>query len=304
MKNNYIRFSDLPSNDIIPILDRALEFKSGAISTSLRDKTAVLLFEKPSLRTKLSFWRGIKLLGGNPIYFGPEEVGFGKRESIKDIAKVISQLSDLVVIRTFEDSSLDTFASASEIPVINGLSNGEHPCQALADLLTIYEKNSALHDIKVAFIGDANNVAKSLAYGIAGVGGTLNIASPNGYGLKEDVLHSIENYGSGSVNQMEQPIIAVRNADFVYTDVWTSMGQESEMEKRAEDFRDYQVTPNLLKKAKPSVKFMHDMPAHDGEEISEGLLYDERSIVFTQAENRLWAQVALMDVRFNRERKF
>ncbi|MBI21770.1 MAG: ornithine carbamoyltransferase [Chloroflexi bacterium] len=296
---NFINFSDIKYQSIIDLLDTALEFKSGRKSNNLSNKTAVLLFEKPSLRTKLSFWKSVQFLNGNPIYFGPEEVGLDKRESIKDVANVIGQMADLAIIRTFSHESLNQFTKFSEIPVINALSDGEHPCQALADILTMYEIHKNINSISVAFIGDANNVAKSLAFAISGIGGTLNLASPPGYGFKKNTIQKINDFGSGTINQIENPFEAVKNCDFVYTDVWTSMGQEKQTKLRLKKFHGYQVNEKILDSAKKNVYFMHDLPAHHGEEISDGLLYDSRSIVFKQAENRIWAQIALIDKIFS-----
>ena len=298
MVNHFLYFSDIASDEIQSVLDHAIELKSGASSTALTGKSVAILFEKPSLRTKLSFWVGTEKLGGNPVHFAPEEVGLGKREPVADVANVMSRMSDMVVIRTFAQSTLDEFASAATIPVINALTDAEHPCQALADVQTIMEQLGSVSGAKVAFIGDGNNVAVSLAYAVAGLGGHLIVASPGGYTLPQETLDGANAYGAsvgGSVSQVTNPKEGVAGADIVYTDVWTSMGQEAETAKRLTAFDGYQVNPALLDQAAPNVKFMHDLPAHPGEEISDGLLYDPRSVAFDQAENRLWAQAALME---------
>lgn len=295
MTNHYLYVADLSADEILPILNRAVELKNGASSNALAGKSIALLFEKPSLRTKLSFWIGAEKLGGKPVYFSPEEVGLGKREPVADVANVMSRMADAAVIRTFAQSTLDEFAAAASIPVINALTDGEHPCQALADTQTILEQCGTVNGKKIVFVGDGNNVAISLAYAVVGLGGHLIVASPNGYEVPESDLASANAYGPGSVTQATDPKEAVDGADIVYTDVWTSMGQEAETQKRLQDFAGYQVNPELLDLAKPDVKFMHDLPAHPGEEISDGLLYDPRSIAFDQAENRLWAQAALME---------
>ena len=298
MVNHFLYFSDIASDEIQPILDHAIELKSGALSTVLTGKSVAILFEKPSLRTKLSFWVGTEKLGGNPVHFAPEEVGLGKREPVADVANVMSRMSDMAIIRTFAQSTLDEFASAATIPVINALTDAEHPCQALADVQTIMEQLGSVSGAKVAFIGDGNNVAVSLAYAVAGLGGHLIVASPGGYTLPQETLDGANAYGAsvgGSVSQVTNPQEGVAGADIVYTDVWTSMGQEAETAKRLIAFDGYQVNPALLDQAAPNVKFMHDLPAHPGEEISDGLLYDPRSVAFDQAENRLWAQAALME---------
>jgi len=295
MTNHYLYVADLNADEILPILNRAVELKNGANSNALAGKSIALLFEKPSLRTKLSFWIGAEKLGGKPVYFSPEEVGLGKREPVTDVANVMSRMADAAVIRTFAQSTLDEFAAAASIPVINALTDGEHPCQALADTQTILEHCGSVNGKKIVFVGDGNNVAISLAYSVAGLGGHLVVASPIGYEVPESDLASANAFGPGSVTQVTDPKEAVDGADVVYTDVWTSMGQEAETQKRLQDFAGYQVNPELLDLAKPDVKFMHDLPAHPGEEISDGLLYDPRSVAFDQAENRLWAQAALME---------
>ena len=298
MVNHFLKLSDIAPDEIQPILDRAIALKAGTSSNALAGKSVAILFEKPSLRTKLSFWVGAEKLGGNPIHFAPEEVGLGKREPIADVAQVMSRMSDIAVIRTFEQSTIEEFAKNASIPVINALTDAEHPCQALADTQTITEQFGTVKGANVAFIGDGNNVAVSLGYAVAGLGGHLTVASPNGYTVPAEDLEGANTYGaaaSGSMKQVTSPQEAVTNADIVYTDVWTSMGQEAETTKRLVDFDGYQVNPALLDQASTDVNFMHDLPAHPGEEISHGLLYDSRSVVFNQAENRLWAQAALME---------
>ena len=298
MTNHFLKLSDIAPVEIQQILNRAADLKNGAISDTLSGKSVTMLFEKPSLRTKLSFWIGTEKLGGKPVYFSPEEVGLGKREPVADVAQVISRMSAIAVIRTFAHSTIEEFAANASIPVINALTDSEHPCQALADTQTITEHLGSLAGAKVAFIGDGNNVAVSLSYAVAGLGGNLVVASPKGYSLPVEDLEGANAYGAqanGSVTQVTDLEAAIQDADIVYTDVWTSMGQEDEKAKRIKDFSEYQVNPAVLDKASANVKFMHDLPAHPGEEISDGLLYDYRSIVFDQAENRLWSQAALME---------
>lgn len=300
MNRHFLRFKDLPPAEISPLLYRAIELKSGAESRALDGMSVALLFEKPSLRTKLSFWIGAEKLGARPVYFSPEEVGLGKREPVADVAKVIASMADMAVVRTFAQDTLDQFGENSDIPVINALTDSEHPCQALADVMTMLEIRGYLDDVRVAFIGDGNNVATSLAYAVAGLGGDIVVASPNGYDLPYGIRADAGSYTSrlvktGSVIQMRDPIEATRHADFVYTDVWTSMGQEAETAQRLEDFQGYQVNPELMELAKPQARFMHDMPAHPGEEISEDMLSHPSSVMYQQAENRMWAQMALME---------
>ena len=300
MNRHFLRFRDLPAEEISPLLYRAIELKSGAESRALEGMSVALLFETPSLRTKLSFWIGAEKLGAKPVYFSPEEVGLGQREPVSDVAKVLASMADMAVVRTFAQSTLDEFGENSEVPVINALTDEEHPCQALADVMTMLEIRGYLDDVRVAFIGDGNNVAASLAYAVAGLGGTIVLASPMDYELPYRMRADAADYTSrlarqGSVIQMRDPVEATRHADFVYTDVWTSMGQEAETAQRLKDFQGYQVNPELMEYAKPQARFMHDMPAHPGEEVSEDMLSHPSSIVYQQAENRMWAQMALME---------
>ena len=250
------------------------------------------------MRTKLSFIIGVQKLGGNAIYFSPEEVGMGGREPIPDVSSVVSRMADLAIIRTFEQEKIELFENYSKIPVINALTDDEHPCQALADVMTIYEHLGTLNNKNITFIGDSNNVAKSLAFAVISLGGNFNIVSPKGYEFDKKTSNFLSGINGGEINKYNNPEDPIINSDIVYTDVWTSMGQEDESKKRLIAFEGFQITKDLLDKSKKQVKFMHDLPAHPGEEIEEGLLYDSRSIVFDQSENRLWAQTALMDYIF------
>ena len=301
MHRHFTYFRHLPPTEILPLVQRAVALKAGAVpSDALAGKHVVLLFEKPSLRTKLSFWIGAEKMGAKPLYFSPEEVGLGVREPVADVAKVVSSMADMAVVRTFEQSKLDEFADASDIPVINALTDEEHPCQALADLMTMYEVRGSLDDVRVAYIGDGNNVATSLAYAVSGAGGTLLLASPLQYEVPVRArldcgTYASEGGSSGSIIQTREPVHAVSGAEFVYTDVWTSMGQEAESAQRLKDFAGYQVNPELMSQAAPQARFMHDMPAHPGEEVSHDMLQHPSSVVYQQAENRMWAQMALME---------
>ena len=298
MKRDFLRFNDLTAEEVPPLLERGLELKRGTSSNALDGKSAVLLFEKPSLRTKLSFWIGVEKLGGRPVYFSPEEVGLDKRETAEDIANIVARMADIAILRTFAQSALDRFAAASSIPVVNALTDDEHPCQALADLLTMLERRGSLEGARVVFIGDGNNVAVSLAHAVVATGGSMVVASPEGYELPEETVDAVRKTAAvtkGELVFIRRPEQAVLGADFIYTDVWTSMGQEAETARRLVDFQGYQVNPALLDIAGPQALFMHDMPAHPGEEISPGLLEHPRSIAYEQGENRLWAQAALLE---------
>ena len=298
-KKDLLSIADLSPSEIEGVVRRAAELKGGATSAALAGKSVALLFEKPSLRTKASFDLAVHQLGGHPIYFGAEEVGLGKREPVADVARVLERYVDAIVARTFAHSTLVELAEWASIPVINALSDGEHPCQALGDLLTIQEHRGRLQGLAISYIGDGNNVAASLALGAALVGASFAIASPPGYELPTPVLARAQELaanGGGSVRQMVSPQEAVQEADVVYTDVWTSMGQERETQQRLRAFEGYQVNPDLLALAATGAIFMHPLPAHHGEEVAEGMLDHAQSVVFEQAENRLHAQKGLLEL--------
>jgi ornithine carbamoyltransferase len=236
-------------------------------------------------------------LGGYAIYLSPQEVGLDKRESVSDVAKVLSRYVDCIAARTFSHKTLISLARHSQVPVINALSDLEHPCQAFSDLLTVYEKKGRLAGLTMAFIGDGNNVANSLLLATSLTGMNFHIASPSGYEINQEILSHGKKFASSSQSRIElftSPEEAVTNADIVYTDVWTSMGQDAEADKRRLALHDYKVDERLLSFARQDVLFMHPLPAHHGEEISPGLLDDPRSVVFDQAGNRLHLQKALL----------
>jgi ornithine carbamoyltransferase len=259
----------------------------------LEGKILALIFEKPSLRTRVSFDVAMNQLGGHALMLSPAEVGLGEREPISDVARVLSRYVDGIVARTFAHQSVVLLARYATVPLINGLTDEEHPCQVLSDLLTIHEKKGGLEGLTVAYIGDANNVANSLLLACSLMGMEFRIASPKGYGPKEKVLAQAEKSG-GRILLTEDAKQAVEDADVLYTDVWTSMGQEAEAERRRASFAGYQVNQELLSLAKREVIFMHPLPAHHGEEIAEGLLESPQSVVFDQAENRLHMQKAIL----------
>ncbi|MDY7018540.1 MAG: ornithine carbamoyltransferase [Chloroflexota bacterium] len=297
MKRDLLSVADLSRNDIEQLIEQALVMKRKAPSHLPQGKVLALLFEKSSLRTRISFDTAMYQLGGHTIYLSPDEIGLGKREQVSDVARALSRYVDVIAARTFSHDTLYTLAQYSSVPVINALSNLEHPCQAFSDLLTIYEKKRRLSGLTLAFIGDANNVANSVFLAASLVGVNFRIAFPPGYEIKPEVIKQGQEFAVSSGSQIKltnEPAEAVRNADIVYTDVWTSMGQESETEKRLVAFSTYQVDNKLLDLAKGDVIFMHPLPAHHGEEISTGLLDDPRSVVFDQAENRLHLQKALL----------
>lgn len=297
MKRDLLSISDLNRGEIEYLMEQAWRMKREGSPPLLSGKTLALLFEKPSLRTRASFEIAMYQLGGHGIYLSPEEVGLGKREPVADIARVLSRYVDAIAARTFSQDSLCTLAGYSSVPVINGLSDLEHPCQALSDLFTIYEKKGRLTGLTLAFIGDGNNVANSLLLSACQLGMTFHFASPPGYDVNEKVLNQGREFAAlsgGQIRLTNNPDEAARDADIIYTDVWASMGQEAEVEKRRLAFSGYQVDNKLLSLAKGDVLLMHPLPAHHGEEISAGLLDDPRSVVFDQAENRLHLQKALL----------
>jgi len=295
---NFLKITDLNPEQIINILDKSLDFKKGYRTNSLKGKNIVLLFEKPSLRTKLGFFKAINMLGGHPVYFGPEEIGMGEREPIKDVSKVVSKMADVAILRTFSHSTLEEFSHYSNIPVVNALSDLEHPCQALGDLLTIKEFSSiSLNNVKITFVGDGNNVARSLCHAILSLGGEFVICTPKEFGFDNKYItkaNQLSKLYGGEFFIEHYAEKAVKNTNIIYTDVWASMGQEKEISKRKIIFKNFQVNEQLLS-ISPEAFLMHDLPAHHGEEISEGLLDHPQSIVFEQAENRVWSQVSLLN---------
>jgi ornithine carbamoyltransferase len=288
---------DLSVTELRELLAFALRMKREGHGQPLAGRTLALLFEKPSLRTRVSFEVAMRQLGGHSIYLGPREVGLGIREPVKDVARVLSQMVDGISARVHDHAVLEELVAHAGIPVVNALSVGEHPCQALADLLTIQEQRGSLEGLRLAYVGDGNNVGASLALGSAMVGMHFRIASPKGYELPAEVIAAAGGYAASSGSKLEflaDPRDAVSGADVVYTDVWTSMGQEAEAAIRLEAFAGYQVDANLLKLAAPDAMIMHDLPAHRGEEITEDVLEGPHSVVFQQAGNRLHAQKALL----------
>jgi len=287
---------DLGPEDVRRLLARAAEMKRRKKSAVLAGRSLALLFEKPSLRTRVSFDVAMRQLGGSAIYLSQSEVGLGTREPVADVARTLSRYVDIIAARTFSHATLEALAGHATVPVINALSDSEHPCQALADMLTIREKKGTLEGVTLAYVGDGNNVASSLLLAAALVGAKFKAASPGGYEVPDPVLtrgRSLAGDGSGIV-LVQTPREAVEGADVVYTDVWTSMGQEGEAAVRRRDFAGFQVTEDLLSLAAPDAILMHPLPAHHGEEVAPGVIDSPRSVVFDQAENRLHVQKAIL----------
>ena len=289
--------SDLGSEDICLLIQDAVDMKTRGWLSVLSGKTLALVFEKPSLRTRVSFELAMRQLGGESVYLSPDEVGLGKREAVSDAARVLSRYVDAIAARTFSHQTLEVLAGYSSVPVINALSDLEHPCQALADLFTIYEKKSELAGLNVAFVGDGNNVAHSLMLATSLMGMNFRIASPADYRVQKGIMNLAQGYAVASGAEIlctEEPQQAVSGADVVYTDAWASMGQENEAQERRQVFSGYQVNSELLSLAKNDAILMHCLPAHRGEEVSESILDSPQSVVFEQAENRLHMQKALL----------
>jgi ornithine carbamoyltransferase len=297
MKRDFLTIWDLSSKEIGLLLKRAMEFKSGrdANKCPLIGKSVGLLFEKASTRTRVSFEVGIYQLGAQAIYMSTKEIQIGRGETIHDTAKVLSRYLDAIVIRTFSHNTIVEFASYSSIPVINGLSDLHHPCQALGDLMTILEKKGRLQGIKLAYIGDGNNVANSLIEAASKMGINLTIACPKGYEPDPNVLEKTSKSKDSKIIILKDPKEAMYKADVVYTDVWISMGQEKEAAKKKRKFKNYQLNTNLLSYAKKDAIVLHCMPAHRGEEITDEVIDGPQSAVFDQAENRLHTQKALLE---------
>ena len=296
-----ITIADLSTEEVWQILNLAKELKEewrkGGNKPILKGKTLGMVFQKPSLRTRVSFEMGMIHLGGQALYLSPDEIKLGVRESVPDVAQVLSRYVDGIMARVFAHRHIEELAAYSRVPVINGLSDYNHPCQALSDLFTIWEKRGTLSGLKLAYVGDGNNVATSLLFAATKVGMDVAMASPPGYELSEEVVEKGREFAAQSGSRVElthDPFEAVRGADVIYTDVWVSMGQEAETEERLRVFPPYQVNARLVEAAKPDVMVMHCLPAHRGQEITDEVMDGPHSIVFDQAENRLHAQKAIL----------
>jgi ornithine carbamoyltransferase len=301
-----ISIADLSAEELEVVLATAARLKRDGYPSLLEGQTLALLFEKPSLRTRVSFDVAMQQLGGHTVYLPQSEVGLGQREPVTDVARVLSRYVHGIVARTYFQRTLADLADHASVPIINALSDEQHPCQALADLLTIRERKGDVRGVRIAFIGDGNNVAASLAQAGTLAGAHVTIASPPGYRLSEDVTIEVEEFAQasgGSFRSIESPQEAVAGADVVYTDVWTSMGQEESNEQRQRAFAAYQVTPKLMELAEHDAIFMHDLPAHRGEEIVDEVIEGPQSVVFDQAENRLHAQRAVLFLLLGDERE-
>lgn len=298
---DFLSVSEQPSETIQALLDLAVtlkdEWNKGGNQPLLKNKTLAMIFQKPSLRTRVSFDMGMRHLGGDALYLSPAEIGLGKRESIADIARVMAGYVDILMARVFEHAHVVALAEWSDIPVINGLSDYNHPCQAMADALTIQENFGNLKGLNVTFVGDGNNVAVSLMHICAKLGANFTIANPPGYGMNENAMaigQSIAAENNCKITATTDPHAAVKDANVIYTDTWTSMGQEEETYKRQQVFPPYQVNKQLVSEARPDVIVLHCLPAHRGEEITDEVADGSHSRLFPQAHNRLHAQKAIL----------
>ncbi|WP_156290363.1 ornithine carbamoyltransferase [Oceanobacillus salinisoli] len=298
---DFLTLADYTKDEISHLLDLAdyvkKQKKNGIAFEPLKGKTLGMIFEKSSTRTRVSFEAGIYQLGGMGIFLSSKDIQIGRGETIADTAQVLSGYLDGIMIRTFSQESVEELAEYASIPVINGLTDTYHPCQVLADLQTVKEVKGVLQGVKLVYIGDGNNMAHSLMLGAALMGMELVVVAPKGYQpdpvITEKASKLAEQHDA-KISVVDEPVDAVKGADVVYTDVWASMGQESEQAKRELAFKGYQVNEELLSLANPDVTFMHCLPAHRGEEVTAGVIDGKNSVVFQQAENRLHAQKALM----------
>jgi len=301
MKRDFLAIADYSSEEIKEMLDLALKMKKEYFEKGnepiLSGKVLGMIFAKPSLRTRVSFDMAMRHLGGDALYISPAEVGLGQRESVADVARVMAGYVHCIMARVFDHAHIVELANYSNVPVINGLSDYNHPCQAMADMLTIYEHFKTLKGLKVAFIGDGNNVAVSLLHACAKLGLDFSIASPEGYDIPLEAWQAAEKMAAKSGAKMERyrdPFAVVKGSDIIYTDTWVSMGQEEETERRIKIFPPYQVNNQLVSHANKDVIVMHCLPAHRGYEITDEVADGPHSVIFPQAHNRLHAQKAIL----------
>ncbi|MCY3834294.1 MAG: ornithine carbamoyltransferase [Chloroflexi bacterium] len=298
---HFLELANCSTSELHTLIEEAVRLKAdwraGGNEPILQGKTLGMIFQKPSLRTRVSFEMAMKHLGGGAIMLGPQEIGLGVRESIPDVARVLSSYVDGIMARVYDHADVVELAQHSRVPVINGLSDGYHPCQALGDMLTIQEHYGALAGLRLAFVGDGNNVAASVALACAHFGLSFSIATPEGYEMTRPVREQafgIAGRNGSNLEMRTRPQLAVAEADVVYTDTWVSMGQEAEAAERASEFDAYQVNDGLLRHAKKNAIVMHCLPAHRGDEITDAVMDGPQSKIFEQAENRLHAQKAIL----------
>ncbi|MFN3307273.1 MAG: ornithine carbamoyltransferase [Candidatus Kapaibacteriota bacterium] len=299
MKKDFLEVTDFTTEEILFAFDLAKKMKAKPSDyyEALKYKTLALIFEKPSLRTRTTFDVGIQQLGGFSIYLSPAEINLGKRESVYDVAKNLERMVDAIMVRTFGHNIVEDMAKFAKIPIINGLTDYAHPCQAMADFFTIQEVKGTVEGLKIVYVGDGNNVAHSLMAAASRLGAYIVVATPKGFepnlNAYRNAVEAAKDTGA-KIEVLNDPVEAVRNADVVYTDVWASMGQEAEADKRKKIFQPYQVNSKLFSLAKPDAIFMHCLPAHRGEEVTDEVIDSPNSVVFQEAENRLHVQKAIL----------
>lgn len=295
MPKHFLTILDIPRDEARQVLLRAKEMKDNAVRTDLlAGKVLLMIFEKASTRTRVSFEVGVRQLGGEPVFIASGDSQLGRSEPLKDTARVLTRYADGLIVRTFGQEKLDTLVEYGDIPVINALTDEYHPCQIMADVLTMYERTPNLEDLKVAWVGDGNNMAHSFINGSAAFGYELALACPEGYDPDQAIVDKAVDQGA-RVTIVRDPAEAVAGAHYVNTDVWASMGQEEEQQKREAAFAGFMVDEALMAKADSDAKFMHCLPAHRGEEVSEAVFESPASIVWDQAENRLHMQKAIIE---------
>lgn len=308
---HFLRITDLKTEDVVKVLTLAVKLKTelktkGKNKPVLNNKTLVMIYEKPSLRTRISFEIGMTQLGGHAIYLGPSDIAMGVRETPQDIGMVTSSMADMIMARTFKHETVEGLAAGSSVPVINGLSDLEHPCQILADYQTIKEKLGTIKDLKISYLGDGNNnVTHSLVLLSSMLGNQFSCGSPNGYGMSPTIVKEAKDIAKktkAEIRQTDDPAKAIKGANVVVTDTWVSMGLEAEKKKRLKIFPKFQVTSKLMKLADKKAIFMHCLPAYRGKEVAAAVIDGPQSVVFCEAENRLHAQKALMIYLLNKGR--
>tara|TARA_Y100001970_G_scaffold57092_1_gene72360 strand:- start:1366 stop:2283 length:918 start_codon:yes stop_codon:yes gene_type:complete len=298
VKKDFIHISDLNSDEIFDILDRSKwiksKFKENADYKPFQGKTLAMIFAKPSARTRVSFETGFYRLGGHALYLGPNDIGIGKRESTADIARVLSRFNDMIMARLFSHQDIIDLADNASVPVVNGLTDFNHPCQIMADIFTIFEHRKNLNNLKVSYVGDGNNIVHSWLMLAQKIPFHFSIACPEGFEPNKDLVKKVQDAGLSTVEVVHDPYQSVKDSDVVYTDVWASMGQKEEADERRKLFSKFQINDQLMAATNKDTYFMHCLPAERGVEVTDSVCDASYSIIFDQAENRMHAQNAIM----------
>ena len=298
MKRDFLHITDFDTNEIMETLDLAIEIKTKLKNNEnykpFKNQTLAMIFAKPSARTRVSFETGFFRLGGHALYLGPKDIGIGKREAVKDISRVLSGYNNMIMARLFDHKHMIELAKYASIPVINGLTDFNHPCQIMADILTVYEKKGNLNNLKIAYVGDGNNIVHSWLNLSLRLPFHFTCVCPEGYEPDNNLIKLVNKSNISTVEISHDPIKGVHEADVIYTDVWASMGQKEEVEERENIFKNFQVNSNMLESTGKNTFFMHCLPAERGREVTDDVMESSNSIVFDQAENRMHAQNAIM----------